>query len=307
VDHQLARCAEPLDAPFMREIPPHLKGAVFTVAEARDAGITKAMLQGGRFVRLQRGLYTPAQESIDITIRIEAALRVLPGNSAVSHLTNLRLRGFAIGPELPLHFSTNAAGPARRTNVVLHRRQGLLHLSEVRGFPALGAMRTFVDAATMLNDRNLLRVGDWLASTGQVDVRALRSNVEDSHLDGVQRARRVAKWVRSRVASPRESDVRWALRRAGLPEPELNVDIHDDHGTWLAKGDLVYGRWKVLVEYDGWLHERDARQRQWDHLRREQLEANGWRLIVVTTVDMAKPALVAHRVRQALRQRGFDG
>lgn len=112
--------------------------------------------------------------------------------------------------------------------------------------------------------------------------------------------------VRRGVASPRESDVRWTLLRSGLPEPELNVDLLDEHGAWLARGDLVYRRWKVLVEYDGFQHERDARQRQWDLHRREKLEAAGWRVIVVTAKDMAAPSTVAIRVRQALRQRGFD-
>ena len=78
------------------------------------------------------------------------------------------------------------------------------------------------------------------------------------------------------------------------------MDIHDDRGRWLARGDLVFARHKVLVEYDGWQHERDARQRQSDHLRREQLEAAGWRVIVVTAADMARPWTVIARIRQAL-------
>lgn len=84
----------------------------------------------------------------------------------------------------------------------------------------------------------------------------------------------------------------------------MNVDVHDEHGGWIARGDLVYRRWKVLVEYDGWQHERDAAQRQWDHLRREQLDAAGWRVIVVTIEDMKRPWMVVARVRQALRQSG---
>jgi very-short-patch-repair endonuclease len=138
-----------------------------------------------------------------------------------------------------------------------------------------------------------------------LDVRALHAYVHDSHLDGVQRARRVAPLLRGGSASPQESELRWRLVRAGLPEPELNVDITDEHGRWLARGDLVYRRWKVLVEYDGWQHERSARQRQWDHLRREQLEGAGWRVIVVTAADMASPDTIVIRVRQALRQRGY--
>ena len=62
----------------------------------------------------------------------------------------------------------------------------------------------------------------------------------------------------------------------------------------------MYRRHKVLVEYDGWYHERDAWQRQRDILRREALEAEGWRVIVVTSADMRHPKQIAARVARAL-------
>lgn len=264
------------------------------------------MLQHPRFTQLHRGVYCLAQFADDFDVRVAAARLALPPDAALSHISALRLMGYCVGPEFPLHFSTNRPHRIRQPGIVIHRRQGLLHATTVRGVRVLGAMRTFVDTATMVNDRNLLRIGDWLVASDLVDPQLLLNYLSDSHLDGVQRARRVALMVRRGVASPRESDVRWTLLRSGLPEPELNVDLLDEHGAWLARGDLVYRRWKVLVEYDGFQHERDARQRQWDLHRREKLEAAGWRVIVVTAKDMAAPSTVAIRVRQALRQRGFD-
>ncbi|WP_229055067.1 DUF559 domain-containing protein [Aeromicrobium sp. Leaf350] len=219
---------------------------------------------------------------------------------AVSHLTNLRLRGFVVGPLSPLHFAAQHRHQHRDPAIVLHRYRHELELEMRHGFVVLPPARTFVDLGTMLDDRRLLRVGDWMVGTGLVDLDLLHAYCVDSHLDGVRRARRVVKLVRDRVGSPRESDLRWWMHRAGLPEPEVNVDIIDGTGRWLARGDLVYRRQKVLVEYDGWQHERDAQQRQWDHLRREQLEAAGWRVIVVTSADMEKPHLVIARIRQAL-------
>lgn len=168
------------------------------------------------------------------------------------------------------------------------------------GLPVLGPRRTFVDAATLLLSRDLLAAGDWLVASNEVDLLDLRAYVIASHLDGVRRARRIAPLVRERVGSVMESVLRWDLHVAGLPEPEINVDITDTAGRWLARGDLVYRRWRVLVEYDGWQHERDAAQRQWDHLRREQLEAAGWRVIVVTIEDIKRPGTVVARVRPAL-------
>lgn len=262
------------------------------------------MLQGSRFVEMIGGVYRTAQSEPTLDLYLRAGFMVLPPDAAVSHITNLRLRGYAVGALLPLHFSTRYRHQRRRRGLVVHRRLGPMNTVQIEDHVALGPRRTFVDVATELDDRRLLRVGDWMVEAGQVDVYELNSYVRESHLDGVRRARRVAPLISPRVASPRESDLRWALHRGGLPIPEVNVDIRDDHGQWLARGDLVYRWWRVLVEYDGWQHERDANQRQRDHLRREALEAAGWRVIVITSADMASQRSVVIRVRQALRQCG---
>ncbi len=261
------------------------------------------MLEGRRFVALHRGVYRTAETEPTFALLLAAARLALPPGVAVSHVTNLRLRGFEVGPVVPLHFATNRPVHRRPSGIVLHRYKHELLLQVVGGQLATPAARTFVDVATQLDDRRLLRVGDWLVKNGHVGLDELRDFCRESHLDGVRRGRRVAPLVRERVASPRESDLRWTLHRAGLSPPEVNVEIYDDHGHWLARGDLVYRRQKVLVEYDGWQHERDARQRQWDHLRREQLEAAGWRVIVVTAADFQHPWRIVARVRQALLAR----
>jgi hypothetical protein len=264
------------------------------------------MLDGRRIIAVQRGVYRYADTSVDLRLLATAALRVLPDDAALSHVTALQVRGFDIGPTLPIHISTNASTQRRLRGVFVHRRQGRLHPTELDGLPVLGPDRTFVDAATQLRDRELLRVGDWLVASGRTDVDTLRDYAFRSHLDGVQRARRVAMMVRAGAASPRESDLRWEIVGAGLPEPELNIDIVDDLGEFLARGDLVYRRWKVVVEYDGWQHERDAWQRQYDHLRRERLESAGWRVIVVTSADFRHPRTLVRRIESALRQRGYQ-
>lgn len=263
------------------------------------------MLDGRRIVAMQRGIYRYAHTPEDLRLVAMAALRILPDDAALSHVTALQLRGLDIGDTAPVHVSTNV--PTHRTlrGVFVHRRQGRLHPTELDGLPVLGPDRTFVDAATQLRDRDLLRVGDWLVASGRTDVGTLRGYVFGSHLDGVQRARRVAMMVRAGTASPRESDLRWEIVRAGLPEPELNIDILDDLGEFIARGDLVYRQWKVVVEYDGWQHERDAWQRQYDHLRRERLEGSGWRVIVITAADFRHPRSMVRRIEAALRQRGY--
>lgn len=251
------------------------------------------------------GYYRYADTEIAFDAAVEAALKVLPDDAALSHVSNLRWRGHAIRAPYPLHFATSRPLRRHHEDLVLHRYRGQLASTFVHGVPLLDPERTFVDCGTMLSIRELVRVGDWLVAQKLTDPLALRAYVLTSHLDGVQRARRAAELVREGVESPRETDVRLAIVESGLAEPELNTDIVDVSGRFLARGDLVYRRWKVLVEYDGWHHERDAWQRQRDHLRREALEAAGWLVVVVTTADMQAPKSVAARVARALTSRGY--
>ncbi|MFC5676349.1 hypothetical protein [Aeromicrobium endophyticum] len=173
--------------------------------------------------------------------------------------------------------------------------------SELHGRPFTASQAAEAD------DRELLRIGDWLVRRDHVDLLELRGFVLEQHLDGVQRARRVAPLVRENVDSAKESDVRWILWSSGLPVPEPDLPIVDEHGVRVARGDLVYVRWNVVVEHGGWHHERDADQRQRDHLRRERLEAFGWRVIVVTVKDFDDERSIAWRVHQALVERGYRG
>jgi very-short-patch-repair endonuclease len=262
---------------------------------------------GRRFRRLFRGAYCTADQPITFSLLVHAAFLVLPADTCLSHLSALRWLGVTMGPELPLHFSTNSTTQTRHAGIVLHRRQGLLHPRIHEGLPVLGPDRTFVDSATLLGHVNLVRAGDWLVRLGLTTPDTLMAFAMGSHLSGVRRARRIAPHVRERVDSVMETDLRLLLRFARLPEPEVNGVITDAFGAFLARGDLVFRRWRVVVEYDGWHHERDARQRQKDHLRRERLEADGWRVIVVTSEDMRRPSAIVARVHAALTLAGYTG
>ena len=77
------------------------------------------------------------------------------------------------------------------------------------------------------------------------------------------------------------------------------------HGGWLARPDLSYPDWKIAIEYDGDQHRVDPRQWRRDIARRENLEADGWIVLVITAVDMyQRPAPTLMRIVSALDRRG---
>lgn len=291
----------------MEPVPLSLIGRPFTSAEAFAAGVGRRALQGPQFAGVHRGVFRAAETPETFDLRVRGALRVLPDDAALSHQSALTWVGYDGFTDETLHFSTASGSRIDRRGIVVHRRQFKLRSSFIRDVPVLDPARTFVDVATDVGDRELLRIGDWLVRQGHVDLLDLRGFVLESHLDGVQRARRVAPLVRERVDSVRESDVRWIIWSSGLPVPEPNVPILDDAGIRVAKGDLVYVAEKVIVEHDGWHHERDAAQRQRDHLRRERLESLGWRVIVITVKDFEDEKQIVWRVYNALAERGYRG
>ncbi len=295
------------EVPTPIEIPETLRTRPFTTSDAARHGVSIHVLRGQRFVHVFRGVWVSTDLTLDVSTRIAAARLLLPADAALSHVTALRHHGVELGQLWPLHFSTNMTSQTRLPGVTLHRRLGRLSPSDVAGVPTLGPDRTFVDCATILGLRDLVRAGDWLVRLGLTTPEVLRAYAAERHLDGVLRARRASMFVASRVDSVTETDVRLLLRFARLPSPEVNAWITDEAGNVLGRGDLVYREYWVIVEYDGWHHERDARQRQKDHLRRERLEAAGWRLIVITSADMANPSAIVKRVNTALTAGGYDG
>lgn len=264
-------------------------------------------MQGPRFRRLFRGVYLAADVVPTLRLRIEGALLVLPPDAVVSHSTAMRLRGVDPRRTGPLEFSTNLGSASSVPGIVVHRRLGRLTPYDLDGLAVTGPDRTFVDCAHRRSVVEVVQLGDHLVGTGQTDLATLVEYADRRHRHGVQRARRLLRYVREGVESPRETVVRLLLTWSRLPEPECNVDIVDADGRFVARGDLVLRRWRIVVEYDGWYHERDGRQRQRDVLRRERLESLGWRVVVITAEDLKRPESIPWRVHAALRDVGWRG
>jgi hypothetical protein len=280
----------------------------FTREQALAAGVTDAMLRGRtRYRRLLRGVYIGAKVEVTLAQWLMAALIVAPRGSVVSHVTALRWYGYELGSVLPLHLSSRSAALSRQKELRTHRRRDRIGSRTVRGVPVTVPERTLIDLAYDVTVPELIQAIEWMMHRGLTTIDLLTAYAIEHHLRGVRRVRDVIGFVRDGSESPMETRVRLMIRFAHLPDPTPNVVLHDEHGLFLARGDLVYARWMVLVEYDGWHHERNARQRQRDIGRRERLERAGWTVIVVTSHDLAAPRAIVNRVHQALMRRGYAG
>ncbi len=76
-------------------------------------------------------------------------------------------------------------------------------------------------------------------------------------------------------------------------------------GRWQKRFDLSYPALKLIIEHDGRHHASDDRQWKREIVRRESLEGDGWRLIVIQSQDIhVEPATTLDRIADAMRQYG---
>ena len=118
---------------------------------------------------------------------------------------------------------------------------------------------------------------------------------------GTRRAREVLGLVRRGPESPMESRLRLLLVLAGLPVPVVQHEVRD-RGRLVARVDLAYPELRLVVEYDGGVHD-DPRVNARDTARVTELEALGWTVLRFRAVDVyGRPARVVALVRAALAQ-----
>ena len=112
--------------------------------------------------------------------------------------------------------------------------------------------------------------------------------------------------MRLGAESAKETELRLELILSGLPEPECGVAIHRATGAWIGWFDLVWPRWRVVVEYDGDQHRTSRQQYERDQRRAEALAEEGWTLVRIRASGLgsAAPTTVA-RVRRALVAAGW--
>jgi very-short-patch-repair endonuclease len=171
---------------------------------------------------------------------------------------------------------------------------------------------TWLHLAVILGERDLVAAGDHLVRSppvsGTTPLATINSLVERArgyHGRGAVRARAAASRIREGAESRPESLLRLLLVDAGLPEPELQVSITDSAGRFLARADMAYPDWRVIVEYDGDQHRTSTEQYEKDVSRIESLTFAGWSVVRVRALGLRDPSTTHRRVAAALRRAGY--
>ncbi len=282
----------------------------FTRAQAHAQGITDRQLAGPRYRKVLAGYYLPAQVPPSPIHATRAALLAHPSGAVASHFSVVRLLGAPV-PDQPEEHVTVADPRDRRQRRGVRCHALRIEPGDVRRIADVhvtGPERTFVDLTAHLSLVDQVALGDWMVRREHTTAPRLLAYCRRSQVRRAFDASLSAAHVRARVDSPRETRVRMLLTLAGLPEPEVNREVHDAAGQVVARLDHCYREVRLGVEYDGRHHLTDADQWERDVGRRARLEELGWRLIVVTAQQLhRRPGQVVDQVWRALRERGMAG
>lgn len=281
-------------------------GKPFGRAEARQAGIPVKHLASGRFRKLFYDVYVSADVPATAALRASAALGISPPGSHVSHHSAAQIWG-GIVPDQPLtHVSSPRLGTrSERQGVGSHQ---VCAEAEVVTFARLrvsSPTQTFLELAAELTLVDLVVLGDSLVKKGRTTPGRLVEAALGWKGKGCRAARRAARLVRSGVDSPMETRLRLLMVFAGLPEPVVNHIVYDARGVLSKRFDLSYPELRLIIEYDGRQHAEDERQWRRDIDRREELDTDEWRLIVIESKGIfVEPGRTLERIVDAMRACG---
>ena len=173
-------------------------------------------------------------------------------------------------------------------------------LQSVLGFGITSPSRTLVDCAREWQLEDAVVAMDAAIHDGRVTRAHLRRAVlSASHWVGIGSAGRAVDLADGRAESPLETRGRLALLAAGLPRPELQVELHGTHGL-LARVDAWFDEAALAVEFDGRVKYADPRDGRdpGEVLWREKRREDAVRELGVRFVRLAQDDVVGHRRRE---------
>ncbi|WP_404434391.1 endonuclease domain-containing protein [Microbacterium lacus] len=164
--------------------------------------------------------------------------------------------------------------------------------------------RPFTDRR-FLNRDQLIVAADGILTRGLADADELAEAASRVRRRGAIDLRQACEESRHGAESPKETETRLLIVRAGLPEPLLNWELRHPSGSFAARLDMAFPQYRVAVEYDG-RHHAETEQFARDADRWAEIEGLGWTLIRVLAhhFDYPQRDIVA-RVRNVLVTRGW--
>lgn len=280
----------------------------FTRAQALANGISDRELAGAGFQTLFRGVHLASDVEVTPPLVAVAALLLFPPDAHASHATAARVYRLPIPAIADEHVTVQRAADRRRRDGIRCVVAADAQVRLLNGLRVSTPEQTFLDLGALLTLVDLVVVGDHLVRRGMVSRKRLVAFCGGASGRGAPQARAAAAFVRERVDSPMETRLRMLIVLAGLPEPVVNRTFGDEDGLEFRRYDLCWPEIRLIVEYDGRHHIERESQWESDLERRERIDDDRWRIIVVTSKGIyATPGLTVAKIHRLLLERRMPG
>lgn len=248
--------------------------------------------RGLRWTKVDHGLYRPGQDIGGPHDDLLAWRLVLPPSGAFTHLTAAREYGWWLPPlpeDLPVFVSMAAheSRPQRSALRVARHEEPPAPVTR-DGLPLAPPSEVLLACARDLG---------LLDTTVLVDAALFLGASTLAELDAISRQRRrgapilrrALRLADGRSESAWESLLRMLHRACDVPvEPQY--EVYDEHGTFIARGDLRIKGTRTLHEYDGGDHLERPRQRK-DLNRQRRLGHVRWTRRGYTSHEVLRQAV----------------
>ncbi|MGH3345966.1 MAG: hypothetical protein ACRDO4_03210 [Nocardioides sp.] len=287
----------------MKPVPDPLLHRPFSRGEARALGVTDRMLEGQRFVRVLPTVFRHRDHEMAPGDWVAAGRLALPAQAHLTGITRIQQLGLDFGPRLPVRFVIEGDRHLAFDQVFLHRTKRLPPTDDVGVTPA-AAYLAYCRRARVID---AIKVGDWLLHQGHVSEREIHDlALAEQWRDGADEALWVHDHLDGLSRSLPESECRVLLSFAGLPLGEVNRRLSIDDDVHII-GDLVFERWRTVVEYESAHHQEDRGQYSIDIDRYATMRRHDLGYVQVTKERLQQPRIMIGEVYRELTTRGYDG
>jgi hypothetical protein len=295
-------------------LPVPLDVEPFSVAVAHSNGIGEGRLRGKDLVRPFWGVRSHVAPAGPIELCRAYLVRAHP-SVVFSHVTAARLWGIRLPFRLLEDDTLDVAVPSpKRAQQARGIRGHKLRLRPgdvvlLSGLRVTSAARTWCDIAALLSDEELLAAGDTLLWRRRplADAEEIVRAVARHRGMGVAALRRILPELSDRSDSSPESVFRHRFILAGLPRPQVNLQLFDATGNRVAMPDLCFPEYRESFDYEGDHHRTDPTTWQNDIQRVRRLARIGFHHTRAAAADLADSRELLAQLAADLRAKGWRG
>lgn len=282
---------------------------VISVADAAAVGLSRSRLR----TDIERGLWRRPCRGVLVAAaaprswRQDLAIATVSTSGVASHRSAARLHGLDGYTHDVVEVSVRRPDRRRRSSWIVHQSGSLAPCDciVIDGIRCTGLARTLVDLGAVVSDDLVEQALDDARRRG-ASARWIDDTLTRLHRPGPSGTGALLRVLdRPDQQGPLPGSVFERLMErtmidAGLPPPERQHRVHDDHGRLVAVLDHAWPGWCVGAEAQSERWHGGPRGAQRDLDRHNRLTALGWRMVYATWKDAREPTGFVRRLAELL-------